>query len=42
MKNPVIFDGRNLYDLGRAEQAGITYISVGRPVVQAEELEPAE
>jgi UDPglucose 6-dehydrogenase len=33
MKNPVIFDGRNLYDLGRAEQAGITYISVGRPSI---------
>ena len=33
MKDPVIFDGRNLYDLNRAEQAGITYISVGRPSI---------
>lgn len=33
MKRPVIFDGRNLYDLERARKAGITYISVGRPGV---------
>ncbi|WP_440998899.1 UDP-glucose dehydrogenase family protein [Fodinibius sp. SL11] len=33
MKHPVIFDGRNLYDLKRAEKAGITYISVGRPAI---------
>ncbi len=33
MKNPVIFDGRNLYDLERARKAGITYISVGRPSI---------
>ena len=33
MKAPVIFDGRNLYDLKRAEEAGLTYISVGRPSV---------
>jgi UDPglucose 6-dehydrogenase len=33
MKTPVIFDGRNLYDLKRAEEAGLTYISVGRPSV---------
>lgn len=33
MKAPVIFDGRNLYDLNRAEEAGLTYISVGRPAV---------
>jgi UDPglucose 6-dehydrogenase len=35
MKEPVLFDGRNLYDLERAEEAGITYISVGRPSVNA-------
>lgn len=35
MKTPVIFDGRNLYDLDRAREAGITYISVGRPAVNA-------
>ncbi|MFU8812404.1 MAG: UDP-glucose dehydrogenase family protein [Balneolaceae bacterium] len=33
MKTPVLFDGRNLYDLQRAKEAGITYISVGRPRV---------
>jgi len=33
MNAPVIFDGRNLYDLSRAEEAGLTYISVGRPAV---------
>ncbi len=33
MKEPVVFDGRNLYDLNRAEEAGLIYISVGRPSV---------
>lgn len=33
MKEPVIFDGRNLYDLKRAEEAGLTYFSVGRKPV---------
>jgi UDPglucose 6-dehydrogenase len=33
MKSPVIFDGRNLYDLKRAKEAGLVYISVGRPSV---------
>lgn len=33
MKSPVIFDGRNLYDLDRAAAAGIVYVSVGRPPV---------
>ncbi|MDZ7680293.1 MAG: nucleotide sugar dehydrogenase [Fodinibius sp.] len=40
MKHPVIFDGRNLYDLDRAEKAGITYISVGRPSVGIKDEEP--
>lgn len=35
MNAPVIFDGRNLYDLDRMAGAGITYISVGRPPVNA-------
>src|SRR6056297_562231 len=35
MKEPVIFDGRNLYDLERTKEAGLTYISVGRPAVNA-------
>jgi len=33
MKTPVVFDGRNLYDLRRAKEAGIIYFSVGRPNV---------
>jgi UDPglucose 6-dehydrogenase len=33
MKSPVIFDGRNLYDLQQATDAGLQYISVGRPEV---------
>jgi len=37
MKQPVIFDGRNLYDLDRAGKADITYISVGRPPVNIPE-----
>jgi UDPglucose 6-dehydrogenase len=35
MKSPVIFDGRNLYSLERAEEAGLTYFSVGRKTVGA-------
>ncbi|MGA2679768.1 MAG: UDP-glucose/GDP-mannose dehydrogenase family protein [Sedimentisphaerales bacterium] len=31
LKKPVIFDGRNLYDLDIAKKAGIEYHSVGRP-----------
>ena len=30
LKNPVIFDGRNLYDPKRMEKKGITYFSIGR------------
>jgi len=33
MKTPVIFDGRNLYGLDRATEAGLTYFSVGRRAV---------
>jgi UDPglucose 6-dehydrogenase len=35
LKIPVIFDGRNLYDLRDAEGAGIDYLSIGRPAVWA-------
>ena len=31
MKQPVIFDGRNLYRPERMKQAGFTYYSIGRP-----------
>lgn len=30
LKNPVIFDGRNLYDPERLEKRGITYYGIGR------------
>lgn len=33
LAKPVIFDGRNLYDLKRVKEAGFTYISVGRPII---------
>ncbi|MEW8971033.1 MAG: UDP-glucose/GDP-mannose dehydrogenase family protein [Mesobacillus sp.] len=33
MREPVIFDGRNCYDLANAESAGLTYVSVGRKAV---------
>jgi UDPglucose 6-dehydrogenase len=34
MAKPVIFDGRNLYELEDAKRAGVYYESVGRPVIQ--------
>jgi UDPglucose 6-dehydrogenase len=36
MKTPVIFDGRNLYNLDRIAETPIKYISVGRATVNAE------
>jgi UDPglucose 6-dehydrogenase len=35
MRQPVIFDGRNLYDPPRMRDAGFTYYSIGRPAVIA-------
>ena len=35
MASPVIFDGRNLFDLERIEESGFTYHSVGRRSVNA-------
>jgi UDPglucose 6-dehydrogenase len=34
LKSPVIFDGRNLYDLDFVRKAGFEYYSVGRPAVK--------
>ena len=34
LKKPIVFDGRNLYDLDIAKRAGIEYHSVGRPDVK--------
>jgi len=33
LNNPVIFDGRNLYDVSDMEKEGITYVSIGRKEV---------
>ena len=33
LAKPVIFDGRNLYDLDVVKKAGIEYHSIGRPDV---------
>ena len=33
LKYPVIFDGRNLYDLLKMEELGFTYYSIGRKAV---------
>jgi len=33
LRKPIVFDGRNLYDLDIAKRAGIEYHSVGRPTV---------
>lgn len=35
LRTPTVFDGRNLYDLDKAEAAGLTYISVGRKAIHA-------
>jgi UDPglucose 6-dehydrogenase len=34
LRKPVIFDGRNLYDLDVVKKAGFEYYSVGRPTVR--------
>ena len=34
MRQPVIFDGRNLYNPQRMQAAGFTYYSIGRPAVR--------
>ena len=33
LKEPVIFDGRNLYDLWKMEELGFTYYSIGREAI---------
>ncbi len=35
LKNNVIFDGRNLYELSQMEEMGFTYYSIGRKTVEA-------
>jgi UDPglucose 6-dehydrogenase len=33
LKNPVVFDGRNLYNINDMESEGFTYVSVGRKAI---------
>ncbi len=50
LRKPVIFDGRNLYDLSKMEEMGFTYYSIGRRTIigkqnghnKLREPEPAE
>lgn len=39
MSQSVIFDGRNLYDIRKTKQAGLTYVSVGRQNVKIEAIQ---
>ena len=41
LKNKVIFDGRNLFDLVKMEELGFYYVSVGRKVVKPQTPEGA-
>jgi UDPglucose 6-dehydrogenase len=36
MKQPTIFDGRNVYELETVRDRGFNYYSIGRPTVYAE------
>ncbi len=38
LKEPVIFDGRNVYDVDKMAERGFTYISIGRPAVKQEKV----
>jgi len=40
MKQPILVDGRNLFDLDTMMQAGFTYLSVGRPMVNQPSFSP--
>ena len=38
LMEPVIFDGRNVYDINKMAKRGFDYISIGRPVVLREKV----
>jgi UDPglucose 6-dehydrogenase len=33
LKNPIVFDGRNIYSPEAVREQGFTYYSIGRPVI---------
>ncbi|MDD7792779.1 UDP-glucose dehydrogenase family protein [Clostridium sp. 'White wine YQ'] len=37
MKTPLVYDGRNLYNVKAMKEAGVEYYSIGRPMVKATE-----
>jgi len=37
MKEPVIFDGRNLFDLNEMNSTGFYYSSIGRRIINIED-----
>ena len=41
LKNKVIFDGRNLYELDQMKELGYTYYSVGRETISQAVEQPA-
>ncbi|MDW7657239.1 MAG: UDP-glucose/GDP-mannose dehydrogenase family protein [Bacillota bacterium] len=42
MRQPLVFDGRNLYDVRQMNTAGIHYESIGRPLDRSEQLVSVE
>ncbi|AFH49114.1 UDP-glucose 6-dehydrogenase [Ignavibacterium album JCM 16511] len=38
LKEPLIFDGRNVYDLDDMEELGFTYYSIGRKIIKGKNL----
>jgi len=37
LKNKVVFDGRNVYDLDALSELGYTYVSIGRPTINPQQ-----
>ena len=39
MKTPLVYDGRNIYDLKEMKEAGIEYYSIGRQDINGKKLD---